>query len=100
MAIADVTTRSKNGQWVNHVEGEPELSRSFSSREEAVEAGRVLAEERGSQHRVLDAEPTGGITDGGAPSDGVQVVGQKEPESDGRPDTTDENGMPLENPSG
>ncbi len=34
MADGDVITRSKNGQWVNHVEGEPENSLSFSNREE------------------------------------------------------------------
>lgn len=64
MVDGDVTTRSKNGQWLNHVEGHPESSQSFSSREDAV------------------------------------IVGEKDAEITEHPRTTDENGMPLENPSG
>ncbi|WP_430644839.1 DUF2188 domain-containing protein [Agromyces sp. GXS1127] len=63
MADGDVETRSKRGQWVNRVIGEPELSKSFRSREEAVTAGRQLAEVLGTQHTVIDAEETGVITD-------------------------------------
>lgn len=63
MADGDITTRSKNGQWVNHVDGEPENSRSFSSREEAVIAGATFAAERGTRHVVEEAEPTGAIVD-------------------------------------
>lgn len=58
-----VVTRSNRGQWENVVAGRPELSQSFSSRDEAVEAGRALAEQLGVQHGVDDAEPTGVITD-------------------------------------
>src|SRR5690606_14739539 len=39
MAHGDVETVSKNGQWVNRVEGEAELSQGYASREEAVEEG-------------------------------------------------------------
>ncbi|MBF0671813.1 MAG: DUF2188 domain-containing protein [Salinibacterium sp.] len=59
----DIETVDNRGQWVNRVIGKPELSESFSSREEAVEAGRALAEQLGTKHVVSDAEPTGAITD-------------------------------------
>ena len=94
-----VVTRSKNGQWLNEVEGAPELSRSYSSRDEAVEEGKALAADRGFRHDVEESEPTGTIVDGGAPEDDVAVVGEKTP-AEGGPDTTDENGLPVENPSG
>lgn len=100
MTDGDVTTRSKNGQWVNHVEGEPENSRSFSSREEAVMAGASFASERGTRHVVEESEPTGGIGDGGDEVDAPAIVGDKDSSRSPLPDTTDENGMPLENPSG
>jgi hypothetical protein len=99
MGAERIVTRSKSGQWVNEVEGAPELSRSFSSRDEAIEEGEALAAERGAQHVVEESEPTGAIVDGGAPEDDVAVVGEKEPSGAGT-DTTDENGFPLENPSG
>lgn len=100
MANFDVTTRSKNGQWVNEVEGANELSRSYGSRIEAISEGSEFAHEHGSRHAIEDAEPSGGITDGGAPGDAAVIVGDK-PQRDGNlPDTTDENGFPLENPSG
>ncbi|MDQ0644267.1 DUF2188 domain-containing protein [Microbacterium murale] len=100
MSHLDVVTKDNQGQWVNEVEGANELSRSFSSREEAVTAGRDFAEQHGSRHLVEDAVPRGVITDGGAPDDGVVVTGERSPRSDGLPETTDENGMPLDNPSG
>ncbi|MCM3500612.1 DUF2188 domain-containing protein [Microbacterium sp. P26] len=65
MSQNDVTTRSNRGQWENSVEGRPELSASFSSREEAIDQGRAVADELGSQHLVEDAEPTGAVTDEG-----------------------------------
>jgi len=65
VANGDVTTVNKRGQWVNEVEGDRSRSWSFSSKEEAVEAGRALAGELGSQHVVLDEEATGVITDPG-----------------------------------
>jgi hypothetical protein len=63
MARNDVETRSNRGQWENSVEDSPELSQSYASREEAIDAGRELAERLGSQHVVRDSEPTGAITD-------------------------------------
>ncbi|QEO13794.1 DUF2188 domain-containing protein [Agromyces intestinalis] len=63
MADGDVETRSNRGQWENRVEGSPELSQSYASRDEAVDAGRELAATLGSQHVVVDSEPTGVITD-------------------------------------
>jgi hypothetical protein len=63
MADGDVETRSNRGQWENSVEGRPELSQSFASRDEAVDAGRQLAATLGSQHVVRESEPTGVITD-------------------------------------
>ncbi|OIJ30754.1 MULTISPECIES: DUF2188 domain-containing protein [unclassified Microbacterium] len=69
MAITTIVTRSKNGQWVNEVEGAPELSRSYTSRDEAIEEGEALASERGARHEIEESEPTGTITDGGDPSD-------------------------------
>jgi len=59
----DVITMSKRGQWVNRVVGSDELSQSFRSREEAVDAGRSLAAQLGSQHIVIESEETGVITD-------------------------------------
>lgn len=99
MAGGRVVTRSKNGQWLNEVEGAPELSRSYSSRDEAIEEGRALAADRGLRHDVEESEPTGTIVDGGVPEDDVAVVGDKTAPTS-MPDTTDENGFPLENPSG
>jgi len=63
MAEGDVETRSNRGQWENQVEGRPELSQSFASREEAIDAGGRLAAELGAHHEVRDAEPTGAIID-------------------------------------
>ena len=65
MADGDVTTTNKRGQWVNSVEGDNARSWSFSSKDEAIEAGRALAEELGSQHTLQDEESTGAITDPG-----------------------------------
>ena len=59
----DIETVDNRGQWVNRVIGKPELSESFSSRDEAVEAGRALAEQLGAKHVVSDGVPTGAITD-------------------------------------
>ncbi|MBT2498397.1 DUF2188 domain-containing protein [Agromyces sp. ISL-38] len=68
MNDGDVVTMSKRGQWVNRVIGGEELSESFRSREEAVEAGRSLALQLGSKHVVLESEETGVITDEGEAS--------------------------------
>lgn len=65
MADGDVETMDKDGQWVNRVIGEPERSRSYSSRAEAIEAGSALAAELGTNHIVVEATPTGDITDPG-----------------------------------
>ncbi len=65
MADGDVETFDKRGQWVNRVVGEPERSSSFSSRDEAIEAGAALAAALGAAHVVRDADPTGVITDPG-----------------------------------
>lgn len=100
MADGDVTTRSKHGQWVNHVEGHPERSQSFSSREEAVIAGAMLAADSGAHHHVVEADATGTINDGGSPQEEPVIVGEKDAGSAEHPPTTDANGMPLENPSG
>jgi hypothetical protein len=58
-----VVTRSNRGQWETTVEGRADLSRSYSSRGEAIDAGRTIADELGSKHVVHDAEPTGAIID-------------------------------------
>lgn len=63
MTNGDVETRAKHGQWVTKVIGDEALSQSFSTREEAVEAGRTLAEQRATTHTVIDSELTGVITD-------------------------------------
>ena len=65
MPDGDVETMDKGGQWVNRVIGGPELSESFSSRDEAIAAGRTLAEELGTVHTVRESVPTGDITDQG-----------------------------------
>ncbi|MCU1635226.1 MAG: hypothetical protein JWQ68_465 [Cryobacterium sp.] len=63
MTDGDVETIDKRGQWVTRVIGDPERSSSYSSKEEAVEAGRLLADHLGTAHIVHDAAPTGRITD-------------------------------------
>ena len=63
MNDGDVETLSKRGQWVNRVIGGEEMSASFASRDEALEAGRTLALQFGTQHVVRDAEETGVVTD-------------------------------------
>jgi hypothetical protein len=65
MDDGDVITMSKRGQWVNRVVGGEELSQSFRSRDEAVDAGRSLAAQLGSRHVVVESEETGVITDEG-----------------------------------
>ena len=65
MSRGDVVSRDNRGQWENSVEGDPERSQSFTSRDEAVDAGRALAQELGGTHTVEEAEPTGAITDEG-----------------------------------
>ncbi|WP_336644672.1 DUF2188 domain-containing protein [Microbacterium sp. USHLN186] len=63
MAHGDIETLSKNGQWVNRVEGEEQLSQGYASKEEAVEEGRRRAAENGTRHSVREAAPTGVVTD-------------------------------------
>ena len=65
MAHGDVETMDKWGQWVNRVVGDEERSQSFSGKQEAIDAGKALAEELGTNHIVHDAESTGVITDPG-----------------------------------
>jgi len=96
----EVQTYSNRGQWVTRVVDEPEMSRSFSSREEAVEAGDRLAERLGTAHRVIQSEPEGTITDQDEPStDATPPRASLGAQSD-LPPTTDDDGMPVENPSG
>lgn len=70
MARGDVETISKNGQWVNRVEGEEELSQGYASKEEALEEGARLAGETGAQHTLRDAPATGVVTDEQEPDEG------------------------------
>ena len=71
MADGDVETRSNRGQWENVVEGSPELSQSFASRDEAIDAGKELAATLSSHHTVRESAPTGVITDeDSAPGEG------------------------------
>lgn len=94
MTGSHVETFAKRGQWISRVPGDSELSQSYASREEAVEAGRALADRLGVPHRVVDSEPTGVATDEQGEADAAEVAGEM------LPDTTDERGMPLDNPSG
>jgi|GEM_PF-1226716 len=75
MARGDVETISKNGQWVNRVEGEEELSQGYASKEEALEEGAKLAAQTGAQHTVRDAPATGVVTDEQEPDDGGATEG-------------------------
>ncbi|WP_309066021.1 hypothetical protein [Microbacterium sp.] len=48
--------------------GEPRRGRGgalagYATKEEAVTAGRQMAEAAGTRHRVIDSEPTGVVTD-------------------------------------
>lgn len=63
MTHLDVITKNKQGQWVNEVEGATDLSRSFSSRAEAISAARDFVQQHGSLHSVEEATPSGVITD-------------------------------------
>jgi hypothetical protein len=63
MTDGDVETMSKRGQWVNRVIGDPERSRSFRTKDEAIDAGRELAARLGTEHRVIESDETGVITD-------------------------------------
>jgi len=65
MQDGDVETISKRGQWVNRVIGGEELSQSFRSKAEAIDAGRELAAVLGSEHFIVESEETGVITDEG-----------------------------------
>jgi hypothetical protein len=65
MADGDIETFDNRGQWVNRVAGDPARYRIFSSKQEAIDAGRALSEQLGSTHTVIDAESTGTITDPG-----------------------------------
>ncbi|MGI9822812.1 DUF2188 domain-containing protein [Agromyces sp. Marseille-Q5079] len=69
MAEGDVETHSNRGQWENRVEGHPEDSQSYAERDEAIEAGRLYAEEHRTAHTVVDSEPSGVITDEDPPTD-------------------------------
>jgi Uncharacterized protein conserved in bacteria (DUF2188) len=78
MADGDVETRDNRGQWENVVSGDPARSSSFASKDEAIEAGRALAEELGTRHIVRDEEPTGAITDPGEePTRAITDPGQE-----------------------
>ena len=44
--------RRESDRWVNHVEGEGPLTPAHASKDEAVDRGRALAEERRTQHVV------------------------------------------------
>jgi len=93
MAEGDVISRSNRGQWENEVVGMPERSESFRDRDEAIAAGRALAAELGTVHAILESEPTGAITD---PAPEQRPAARE----DGPPWTTDERGIPVDNPSG
>lgn len=54
MADDPVITRPNRGQWEIVVPGRPELSASFASREEAVDAGRRVADDLGVGHDVRE----------------------------------------------
>ena len=71
---ADVVTWSNRGQWEVVVEGRTELDRRFSSREEAVDQGRALADELGVAHRVEESDATGVITHRRSDADLQQLV--------------------------
>jgi len=98
MSAREVETFSNRGQWVTRVVDEPEMSQSFSSRDEAVEAGERLAERLGTTHRVVESEPEGTITDQettDAAPPRASLGGERD-----LPPTTDDDGVPVENPSG
>ena len=79
MAQDEVHTRSNRGQWENYVEGRPELLASFSSKEEAIDQGRALADELGTHHTVEDAEATGVITDEGKSTEDGEPAEDSDP---------------------
>ncbi|WP_207455191.1 DUF2188 domain-containing protein [Desertivibrio insolitus] len=57
MAEGDVTTKLKRGHWENSVEGRPELSSGFTTKDEALQRGQSLAAELGTQHTVAPYDP-------------------------------------------
>lgn len=81
----DVETMSERGYWVTRVVGDRRHELSFSDYEEAVRTGRAIAEAAGTRHVMpADRFPTPVVP----------------PESGEIPTTTDENGLPVDNPSG
>ena len=57
MARGWIHTVHKNGQWVNEVEGGGVLS-SYSTKEQAVEAGRVAAQSAKTEHVIHNMDGT------------------------------------------
>jgi len=52
MTAGDVHTVHRDGTWVNQVEGGEQASSTHDTKDEAVERGRELATNRGSEHLV------------------------------------------------
>lgn len=57
MARGDVHTRRRGAIWENTVEGRADLTRTFTTRVEALAAGRALAAGLARAHHLCD-EPT------------------------------------------
>jgi hypothetical protein len=102
MTDGDVETVSKRGQWVNRVVGEPERSRSYRTKEEAIDAGREFAALHGTEHRLIDAEETGAITDEDEAADSDQDAGSPVDPADPGDGTAPERGTgrPSDGPVG
>jgi hypothetical protein len=62
MTVGNVETRSNRGQWETVVAGRPDLSASYGTRDEAVEAGDRLADEMGVDHIVHDEDNGDGVS--------------------------------------
>jgi len=88
MEIDEVETVWVRGRWVNRVVGEEDLPGGFASREQAVEEGRRLAARLGATHRIVER-----------PDHAVDAEREYAP-ARGLPRTTDDEGRPLDNPSG
>lgn len=56
MPTGDVTTRYDGRSWTYDIDGEPPLGHSFDSKSPAVAGGRFLAQQRRTNHIILNED--------------------------------------------
>jgi Uncharacterized protein conserved in bacteria (DUF2188) len=58
MTKGDVETYHEDGRWANRVEGESRSTSTHDTKEEAIAAGRSLAEDRKVEHIIKNLDGT------------------------------------------